>query len=150
MTAPSLQVVLGGPGYSTVRNGGDNQASSGAASYRWSVVYSATGTINTSDEREKQQIRVLSETERAVAIKLKALIRAFKFNDAVAAKGNEARWHFGVIAQDVKTAFEAEGLIAEDYALLCYDKWEGREDVPDGDRYGVRYEELLAFIIGAM
>lgn len=152
--------------------GDDNVKTLGRASFRWSVVYAGTGTINTSDAREKQQIRDLSEAERAVAVKLKGLMRAFKFNDAVAKKGDGARIHFGVIAQEVKAAFESEGLVAENYAILCYDEWEAEPEMTTpvldadgnetgeikvvrpsksaGDRYGVRYEELLAFIIAAI
>lgn len=134
----------------------------GSASYRPEYIFAVNGTINTSDAREKQQIRELSDKERAVAIRLKSLVRAFKWNSAVEAKGDKARIHIGVIAQDVKAAFEAEGLVAEDYSVLCYDKWEGQEEVRDadgnliteaysgGDRYGVRYEPLLAFIIAAL
>lgn len=134
----------------------DNAISCGTAGNRWSVVYAGTGTINTSDAREKQQIRELSEAERAVAVRLKSMIRAFKFNDSVGEKGEAARIHFGVIAQDVKAAFESESLVAESYAILCFDKWDaefdddGNEIKPAGERYGVRYEELLAFIISAL
>ena len=140
----------------------DNTIALGGSGNRWTQVFAATGTINTSDAREKQQIRELSEQERAVAVRLKSLIRVFKFNDAVEKKGDGARIHFGVIAQDVKAAFEAEGLVAENYAILCYDEWpetpEERDDDgnitqeyrPAGNRYGVRYEELLAFIIAAL
>lgn len=146
--------------------GSDNALSLGSAALRWSTVYAATGTINTSDARAKQQVRELDDAERAVAVRLKSLVRAFKFNDAVESKGDGARIHVGVIAQDVKSAFEAEGLIAEDYAILCHDVWDDIvEDVvddhgkptgetavktPAGDRYGVRYEELLAFIVSAL
>lgn len=102
----------------------DNARTLGTASYRWSVVYAATGTINTSDANAKQQIRELSEAERAVAVRIKGLLKAFRFNDAVAEKGDAARWHFGVIAQEVQAAFKAEGLSAEQYGLFCYDEWE--------------------------
>ena len=128
--------------------GADNTQALGNADSRWSTVYAGTGSINTSDAREKQQVRELSEVERAVALRLKSLIRAFKFNDAVEAKGDGARIHFGVMAQEVKAAFEAEGLAPFDYALLCYDEW--LDEVRPGNRYGVRYDELLAFILGAM
>lgn len=142
--------------------GTDNVSNLGSGAARWATVYAGTGTINTSDAREKQQIRELSEQEHAVAVRLKSLIRAFKFVDAIKVKGDGARTHFGVIAQDVKAAFEVEGLVAEDYAVLCYDEWletpeERDEDgnvaqeyKPAGNRYGVRYEELLAFIIAAL
>lgn len=142
-------------------SGFDNAIPLGQASRRWSVVYAGTGTINTSDEREKQDVAALNDAEKRVAAKLKGLIRKFKFRDAVAAKGAQARIHVGVIAQDVAKAFESEGLNANDYGVFCYDEWpeqpEKRDDKgnivvphkPAGNRYGVRYEELLAFIIAA-
>ena len=134
---------------STIYNGitpsTDNTFNLGQPSFRWGTVYAVTGTINTSDGTQKQQVRELSVAEKAVAIRLKNLIRAFKFNDSVQAKGNNARIHIGVIAQDVKKAFEDEGLDANQYALFCSDKME------DGtDQLGVRYEELLCFVIGAI
>lgn len=140
----------------------DNTQTLGAAAYRWSTVYAGTGTINTSDQREKQQIRSLTDAEHAVAIKLKSMIRAFKFNDAVSAKGDDARIHVGVIAQDVIAAFEAEGLDPMKYAIVCYDEWDAEAEELDadgsvlnpsrgaGNRYGVRYDQLLAFIIAAL
>jgi hypothetical protein len=140
----------------------DNLIYLGRSSLRWSEVYAANGTINTSDAREKQQIRDLSAAERAVAVRLKSLIKAFKFNDAVQRKGDDARIHVGVIAQDVKAAFQAEGLDAHRYGIFCYDEWEEqpeslKEDgsvlrprAPAGNRYGIRYEQLLAFIVAAM
>ena len=128
-----------------IEPGTDNTDTLGSAALRWSVVYAATGTINTSDGNSKQQIRDLSDAEKSVAKRLKLLIRAFKFNDAVAVKGDAARIHIGVIAQDVKAAFEAEGLDANKYGLFCSDVLE------DGsERLGVRYEELLAFVIAAL
>lgn len=73
------------------------------------------------------------------------MIKSFKFNDAVLAKGPNARIHFGVIAQEVKSAFEAQGLNAENYGVFCSDT------LPDGTtRLGVRYEELFALILGAI
>lgn len=140
----------------------DNTYNLGTASQRWATVYAGTATINTSDARAKQQVRNLSEAERAVAVRVKGLLRAFKFNDAVEEKGDGARVHFGVVAQEVQEAFEAEGLDAHQYALFCYDEWEEQAEirgdngtlvqpfVSSGNRYGVRYEELLAFVLAAL
>jgi hypothetical protein len=142
--------------------GSDNQQSLGTPTYRWSVVYAGTGAINTSDEREKQQIRSISNVEKAVAVRLKGLIKAFKFNDAVDKKEDGARIHFGAIAQEVVAAFQSEGLDPSKYGLLCYDEWDEQPEVKDSDGniiqkyrpagncYGLRYEELLAFIISAI
>jgi hypothetical protein len=145
-----------------VRPATDNVQPLGAAANRWSVVYAGTGTINTSDAREKQQIADLDEAERRVAVALKGLVKKYKYNDAVELKGDDARIHVGVIAQEVVAAFEAEGLDATRYALLCYDVWDAEPEETDdegnvinpardaGERYGIRYDELLAFMIAAL
>ena len=134
----------------------------GIASNRWSVVYAGTGTINTSDEREKQDIEFLNEAEKRVAVAIKGLIKKFRYKNAVERKGDDARIHIGVIAQEVKQAFEAEELDPMRYGIVCYDKWEAtpaeideegnitREAKPAGNAYGIRYEELFAFIITAL
>jgi hypothetical protein len=140
----------------------DNVMKLGDATHRWTTVYATTGTIDTSDEREKQQQRDLSDKEKSVALFLKSNLKAFKWTDAVDKKGNDARWHFGVMAQTVRDAFAVEGLDAHQYGMFCYDEWEATEAVydeknsiteeakPAGNRYGVRYNELLAFIISAI
>ena len=135
----------------------------GDAASLWSEVFASTGTINTSDEREKEQIRDLNQAEQNVATALKGLIKAFKYKKSVADKGDSARIHVGVIAQEVKAAFEAQGLDAFDYGVLCYDQWYARDEITDektgdilmsgseaGDRYGIRYDELWAFVISAL
>jgi Chaperone of endosialidase len=142
--------------YQIVRPGTDNAHTLGTSANRWSTVYAATGTINTSDEREKQDIAALNEAEKRVAGALKGLIKTFRFKDAVQAKGDGARIHVGVIAQEVIAAFQAEGIDPMRYAIVCYDEWsaelddDGNETRPAGNRYGVRYEELLAFIVAAL
>jgi hypothetical protein len=140
----------------------DNLLDLGSASNRWRVVYAGTGTINTSDQNEKQDIDVLNAAELRVAVALKGLIKKFRFKDAVSLKGDDARIHVGVIAQEVVAAFAAEGLDAYRYGMLCYDAWEAEPAITDaegevtspakeaGGRFGIRYEELLAFIISAI
>jgi hypothetical protein len=127
----------------------DATYSLGTGPQRWTAVYAVNGTIQTSDRTEKQQIEELNATELAVARRIKGLIRKFKFNDSVAEKGDGARIHVGVIAQDVHDAFVAEGLDPYKYGLFCSDTW----TTLDGNsqtRLGVRYEELLAFVIAAL
>lgn len=99
----------------------DNTYSIGTASFRTSVIYSATAAINTSDARMKTDIRGLTDAEKRVASRCKGLVKAYRFNDAVAEKGDEARIHFGVIAQEVEAAFAAEGLDAWRYGIMCSD-----------------------------
>jgi hypothetical protein len=113
----------------------DNVTALGGPANRWSVVYAATGAINTSDERQKQQIKPIDSA--ALRAWAKVEYCQYKFNDAVEKKGADARWHFGLVAQRVKEAFESEGLNAFEYGVLCYDNADGE------DRYGIRYEEAL-------
>ncbi|MCM7649546.1 tail fiber domain-containing protein, partial [Enterobacter asburiae] len=197
---PYLQGLMAGPlnASSYLRVDGvltpaaDNTRALGSGGYRWTQVFAATGAINTSDGRFKTDISAPTETELRVARKLKSLIVRYKFIDAVEEKSGDARWHFGVIAQEVEKAFSEEGLNASDYGLFCYDEWEDQYETipakviyhpaimsslvsPDGEpmmveeerwevikpaekvlvkeaggRYGIRYEELLAFIIAAL
>jgi hypothetical protein len=121
----------------------DNTMSCGTSGFRWTTVYATTGTINTSDANQKQQIENLTDVEFAVANELKSKVKTFKFNDAVTAKGLNARKHVGWIAQDVQTAFANHGLNANDYGMFCSDEIDGKIQL------GVRYEELLTFISAA-
>jgi hypothetical protein len=123
----------------------DNAINLGNGTNRWAVVYAGTGTINTSDSNLKQDIQDLEQSELNVASAIKGLIKKFRFTDAVATKGNDARIHVGVIAQEVEQAFVAEGLDPRRYGMFCEDTLE------DGSkRLGIRYDELLAFIIAAL
>lgn len=143
----------------------------GAADKRWSQLYASTSTISTSDARCKQN--VAAPDDALMRAWGKVGFKVFQFKDAVEKKGGDARLHVGVIAQEVKAAFESEGLDASRYGLFCHDTWEDEyEDVevvdtpeivdeegnvtpakthlehhlvtPAGDRYGIRYEEALA------
>ena len=124
----------------------DNLMDLGNSGSRFDDIYATNGTINTSDRNEKQDIQALTEAEQRVATACKGLIKRFRWQDAVEKKGDDARYHFGVIAQDLQDAFEAEGLDAGDYGMFISSTWtdnEGNEQT----RLGVRYNELLAFII---
>lgn len=136
---PDNTVSVGG----NVAPHNDSSGSVGTATKRWSVIYASSDTISTSDEREKTFLDI-SETETLVAKELKGLIRKFKFNSSIEEKGEDARIHYGVNAQEVKATFEKHGLDAMEYGLLCFDEWEG------GDRYGIRYNELICFIISSL
>jgi len=147
----------------------DNTYDLGASGNRFDDVYATNGTINTSDALLKEQVTDLSAAELQAATACKALIKKYKWISSVQEKGDDARWHIGVIAQDVQQAFTDAGLDAEDYGLFIRERWwtfiyNGREEstikveeihVPieeatEHTRLGVRYNELLAFIIAAL
>lgn len=156
-------------------SGRDNAIDLGLSSTRFDDIFATNGTIQTSDANEKQDIAELNEAEKRVATAAKGLIRKFRWISSVEEKGDDARIHVGVIAQDLKAAFEAEGLDPGRYAMFISSTWweadetytddegveqtrtniyETAEEAPAGaverTRLGVRYNQLLAFIIGAM
>lgn len=102
----------------------DNARTNGTASWRWSVVYAGTGTINTSDERDKRDIEDPTEAELRAISRILGDIKKYRWKDAVEEKGDAARIHFGVMAQEVEAAFIAEGLDPRRYGLFCEDlRW---------------------------
>jgi len=120
----------------TSSNGGvaDNLFDFGTATARWNDAYITNGVTTSSDANEKQQIAVLTDAEIAAAKRISAGFKTFKWNDAVEAKGDNARTHTGVIAQEVQTALEAEGLDAGNYAFWMSNTWwETQTEVPAVD-----------------
>ena len=86
-----------------------------------------TGSFTSSDRNEKQDIEDLTETEKKVATKCKGLIKKFRYKDRVAEKGDGARIHIGVIAQELKEAFSSEGLDAHRYSIYSETTWWEKE-----------------------
>ena len=107
-----------------LRPGNDNIASLGDASFRWGTVFAGTGTINTSDEREKVWRGAMTEAEMRAAKRLLGELGMFQFTDSVEEKGEDARLHFGVRAQRAFAILEDEGLDWWRYAWCCHDKWD--------------------------
>lgn len=155
----------------------DNSLTMGRAGQRIDTIFAATAAINTSDERLKQQIRSLEEAEKLAGQEIGRSIKVFKFNDAVAEKGDDARIHTGVIAQQVIQIMESYGLDPMKYGFVCYDEWPATPEIIEewddvynefgdliqpagsrvvqayidgGNRYAIRYEELAIFVLGAL
>ena len=98
-----------------------NTYSLGKSGAIWSNIYAGNGTIQTSDERLKDNIADIPEAVMRAWGKVK--FQQFQFKDAIAKKGANARIHVGAIAQRVIEAFQSEGLDARRYGLLCWDSW---------------------------
>jgi hypothetical protein len=155
--------------------GRDNVIDFGRPDVRFRTAYITNGVVTGSDLNDKQDIEVLNEAETRVAIACKGLLRKWRWKDSVAEKGNSARTHFGIIAQDLKAAFEAEGLDAGKYSMFIWNEWwetsetyinqnglekvrintyQKQEDAPEGairkERMGIQYSELLAFMIAVL
>lgn len=143
-TGNTLRTIIDSSGHLTP--GSDNGSNLGTASKRWSEVFAANGTINTSDGTQKtlrNKDGLLTDAEYRAWARVQWVV--FQWNDAIAEKGPAARMHTGVIAQQVAAAFEAEGLDPFTYSLLCRDPIIGREDDDMEEQWGIRYSEALAF-----
>jgi hypothetical protein len=127
----------------------DNAIDLGKSAARFNDIFATNGTIQTSDQNEKQDIEDLTDAEERVAVAAKGLLKKFRWKNAVEDKGDDARIHFGIIAQDLQAAFEAEGLDAGRYGMFTSNTWTD-ENGEEQTRMGVRYSELLAFIISAI
>ena len=101
----------------------DNHIDLGGGSSRFDDIFATNGTIQTSDQNEKQDIASLTTAEMTAAKAISKLFKTFKWKDKVAAKGDAARTHTGVIAQEVQTAMSDAGLDASKYAFWCSDTW---------------------------
>lgn len=143
----------------------DGSVSLGLAGNRWSQVWAVTGTIQTSDERQKQDIGELPGAVLDAWADVNFV--QFRWKDAVTEKGDGARLHAGVIAQQVIAAFEAHGVDPYEYGLICVDQWPEQQEVweehestlpdgtkevnrvktkeyrPAGDLIAVRYDQAL-------
>ena len=136
----------------------------------WSAVYAASGSINTSDARNKTGMAAVSDAVLDAWGDVEW--RQFRFKDAVAEKGENARVHAGLVAQDVQAVFSAHGVDATRHGFFCFDQWgeewtetqeevsaayvdeDGVEHAPEyrtvrtktrdaGDAFAIRYPEAL-------
>lgn len=151
---PALQIHQDG----AIGAGTDNVQSMGEAAFRWSVVYAGTGTINTSDAREKTAVTSLTPQELKAAIELADEIGTYKWLAMLEEKGPSARSHVGLTVQRAIEIMESNDLNPMKYGFICHDSWDAidemldevggivRESRPSGDRYAFRMDELLAFI----
>lgn len=132
---------------------GNNKFSLGLANSKWTQVYATNGSINTSDERWKTDIAPIPDAVLDAWGDV-AFVQ-FRMLEAVQTKCEAARLHAGLVAQRIRDVFEAHGLDAFRYGLLCYDAWKETSQLvdqngdvveqahPAGDVYSLRYEECL-------
>ncbi|MFE5318263.1 tail fiber domain-containing protein [Paenibacillus sp. NPDC056579] len=135
---PMTRTVLEGSGKLYVP-ASDGDTMLGSSTARWSDVYSVNGVINTSDRNQKQDIQPI--TDRVLDAWADMQYQMFRFKEAVREKGDAARWHIGLVAQDIYDTFKRHGLDALAYGLVCVDE---KVDEKTGKReqvWGIRSDE---------
>lgn len=123
-------IYIYGEGLGTTTDGNRNKRSLvpagnnmdlGNSDGQWRDIFAQNPVTVVSDEKVKQDIASIDETEKKVAFKLKDLVKKYRLKSSVEKKGDEARIHIGWIAQEVEEAFSSEGLDASRYGLFCRD-----------------------------
>ena len=177
----SLSATTGG-NYNVVFNADNlypetsNVVDLGHASYLWEEVFSGNGSINTSDERKKDDIADSSlglaflNQLRPVQYTWKDYTMPeilYKEGDADIPKSKEVgdvkneerertfiRTHYGLIAQEVEQVLEDNGMTTTDFAPFIKTPvldGDGIDGEPTGDHtYGMRYTEYVGILIKAI
>jgi hypothetical protein len=124
---------------SFVAPGRDNLVSLGSASLRWSTVYAANGVINTSDAREKENVKDLTYG-LAEVMKLRPVSFTWKNDKAYGTK-------LGLIAQEVEPVLKE--VVKKEY-FTTHDEKTGKDITSDEYRYGVYYSDIIPVLIKAI
>lgn len=113
----------------------DNSVSLGEAAGRWTTVYAANATINTSDARLKTSPRQLRSAEVAAFAQIARLPAVWRWlhrvhgDDQCEPEGREARKHGGPTVQAAMAIMESHELEPMEYACFCYDQWDAQDEV---------------------
>lgn len=126
-----------------LRPAGDNAAALGASGARWSGIWSATGTIQTSDARQKTDI---APSDLGLDFILALEPVKYRWIEGGVEDGTPRpgrRIHYGLLAQQVKDALEAAG--CEDFAghVLA-------DPADPESEAGLRYDAFIAPLIAAV
>lgn len=132
LSSGTLGVLLDTSGSAFFGSKTDNDIGAGAPSHRYNTVYAVTGTINTSDATEKNWLQNgLTDAEFAAGKEIFAEIGGYQWLDAIAKKGDAARKHIGLRAQNVGAIITKHGLTPNTYGLFCYDQWPEIPAIPE-------------------
>ena len=134
----------------------DSNTYLGTGGCKWNTIYSKTGTINTSDEREKENIIpmgaspimtiALDDESEPIDIYSELFDRLipveFNFIDST-----DGRTHFGLVAQQVISAMAEVGFEENDLDLAHHEYYTDEETGEEKDTYGLNYNNLIALLI---
>lgn len=119
----------------SLRPAADNGQSLGGAAARWAAIWSATGTIQTSDERHKSDI---APTDLGLDFILALEPVRFRWND-----GTAGGTHYGLLAQQVLEALARCGVSDFGGHVLS-------DPADPSSRQALRYDQFIAPLIAAV
>jgi len=136
----------------------DNTMTLGRSINRFNEIFCTNGTINVSDSRLKQNV-----TTTTYGLNFIAALRPVKYR---LIDNESGRFHQGLIAQEVKTVMDAQGITPADFAGFIHStgpvtnnhsvlneqtgQYENVTETVEVDRYGLRYTEFIGPMIKAI
>jgi hypothetical protein len=117
----------------------DNTVDLGASSVRFDDIYATNGTIQTSDQQEKNTI---TDSDLGIDFIKRLTPKSYIFN-------GKTRTHYGLIAQDVETVLSDISKPTSGFAGFIKSDISEAEDGSEY-RYGLRYGEFVAPLIQAV
>lgn len=116
----------------------DNVYSIGNSSFRWQDVWAVDGTINTSDMRDKKNIKDLNYGLREIM-----QLHPVSFNWK---RGIDNGTKLGVIAQEIQKVLPE---VVRDYDIVT-DEETGKQTKVPSERLGVMYSDIIPVLINAI
>lgn len=107
----------------------DNAFNLGSGSFRLKEIFCANGTINTSDAREKSEVRAFTPAEIAAASQIVRELGIFQWLESLNWKGDDARLHTGATVQRVIEILQGHGLDPFRYGFICFDEWDEQPEI---------------------
>ena len=120
------------------------QSELGLTNFRWKSIWSTNALNTTSDKNLKCEISEIPDEWLDAWENIN--YSRFKFKQSVSADPTGARWHIGIIAQEIQERFAEKGLNAFEIGMLCYDKWDQSTGpdgniIPSGEIWSIRPDE---------
>lgn len=111
----------------------------GLANNRWYCLYQYASAVNTSDEREKHDIKTVADSANVYeGLFGKLTPKTFIMNEG------EEKTHIGFVAQDIAKALGEVGIGENDSGLISHDYWTDEKTGEQKDLYGLAYTEFIA------
>ena len=117
----------------------DDQVDLGEPSIRFDDIYATNGTIQTSDQNEKNTI---TDSDLGLDFVNRLAPKSYIFN-------GKTRTHYGLIAQDVETVLSDISKETSEFAGFIKDDISEEQDGSQY-RYGLRYTEFIGILIKAL
>ena len=133
----------------------DGTVACGTGSHRWYRLYATSATVQTSDEREKENIVPLGGNNAATySLRGESSsidIHSELFDRLIPVQYNyingDGKTCYGLIAQQVVSVMEELGISEQELDLVHHETWADDETGESKDTYGIAYENLIALLI---